>query len=973
MVYGRFPRMALFALSGIIFLTPGILNPKAFALPTGGQSVSGNVQFQQSGQTMTVSSQAQRSIAEYQSFNIGHGETVQFNLPARTSAILNRVVGQNPSEIMGAMRSNGHVFLVNPSGVLFGPSAQVNVGALTVSTMQISNQDFLNGNLKFNTPGPGSIVNEGLIETETGGSIAMLGSAVVNRGTLNAPMGSVHLAVGDQITMTTPDGMHVQVEVDAPLQAKIEGLQEAILNTGTIRADGGVVKLHAELAKDLYSRAINNEGLIEAVGVNEHDGVIELVAHAENTPGGLVRNAGTINANGSDTHPDGGTIAIEGDYISQRGTLQAEGENGGAISMLANQQINLVDGSFTSVKASTRVGNGGNVKILSSLDTYFRKGALIDASAGADGGDGGSISVSGLRYMSFDGRATAAAPNGKGGSLVLDPTTLNLVAAAANAAVPNNADGNPDITIGDAPDPMNLDVRAGGSFTGFSEIYLQASDINVNGTFNLDTATGGTLTSLILEANNNLNINAPLESGNLGSISVQLLANNDHGFAGTFTIDASGANTGRIDLTQPGGTLLIRGGDFVLNGAGATINAPNTAVTISPYTFGDTMALNIGGAGGFNISTTELSQITAASSLTFGDANIPYAGNISVNTALNEATHLPFATTTFHTDGTFANTAGSTIEGNNVTINADDGITLNADLSSASNGTLSLDSGGGDVTLNANINAGTGDVEITNSTNIIRTAGTITADDLTLRSSGDIGSVGNAINTQVSRLSASTVGGDIYVSQNGALSLFSNNNASGVYNLTTNGATADITILNQVSGANVLLNAGRSILDGNNNASGAASPDILSTGDMTLTAVGVVGNSSNPLDISVTGGLATISAEGTGASDRSIDIFGTVSPTNRLTLGNSPPGQGFYNGVCFYNCPASSSTTSTETPVTSSELMPTLGYLYTNTNNSSNPGWNQNMTTDTNTTPSNPGQNPSDAEILDHLSNNPSI
>jgi large exoprotein involved in heme utilization and adhesion len=54
---------------------------------------------------------------------------------------------------MGGLTSNGSLFLINQNGVLFGDDAQVNVGSLVASSMDISNADFLNGNYQFNANG----------------------------------------------------------------------------------------------------------------------------------------------------------------------------------------------------------------------------------------------------------------------------------------------------------------------------------------------------------------------------------------------------------------------------------------------------------------------------------------------------------------------------------------------------------------------------------------------------------------------------------------------------------------------------------------------------------------------------------------------------------------------------------------------------------------------------------------------------
>jgi large exoprotein involved in heme utilization and adhesion len=77
------------------------------ALPTGYQSVSGNIQFNQSGNTLDVTTAANQSIANYNTFNVGSNATVNFNLPDSNSVILNHVTGGSASEIMGRINSNG--------------------------------------------------------------------------------------------------------------------------------------------------------------------------------------------------------------------------------------------------------------------------------------------------------------------------------------------------------------------------------------------------------------------------------------------------------------------------------------------------------------------------------------------------------------------------------------------------------------------------------------------------------------------------------------------------------------------------------------------------------------------------------------------------------------------------------------------------------------------------------------------------
>ncbi|MCA9299004.1 MAG: filamentous hemagglutinin N-terminal domain-containing protein, partial [Phycisphaerales bacterium] len=107
----------------------GIVCSLAGAGPEGATVASGAAEFQTVGPltSITVSDNA---IINYSQFNIGLNETVQFIQPDASSRVLNRITGAGPSQIDGALLANGQVYLVNPSGVIFGPDSIVNVGTL---------------------------------------------------------------------------------------------------------------------------------------------------------------------------------------------------------------------------------------------------------------------------------------------------------------------------------------------------------------------------------------------------------------------------------------------------------------------------------------------------------------------------------------------------------------------------------------------------------------------------------------------------------------------------------------------------------------------------------------------------------------------------------------------------------------------------------------------------------------------------
>ncbi|MEW5308029.1 MAG: hypothetical protein WDW38_000018 [Sanguina aurantia] len=165
------------------------------ANPTNGVVTAGQAGISRSGANTTITQSSANVVINWQSFGIDAGSTVQFLQPGRSSVALNRVLGADPSIILGNLKANGNVFIVNPNGVLFGSSASVNVGGLVASTLALSDANFLAGHYAFDGAGTGSIVNDGAISAAEGGCVALLGRNVSNQGVISARLGSV--ATGD--------------------------------------------------------------------------------------------------------------------------------------------------------------------------------------------------------------------------------------------------------------------------------------------------------------------------------------------------------------------------------------------------------------------------------------------------------------------------------------------------------------------------------------------------------------------------------------------------------------------------------------------------------------------------------------------------------------------------------------------------------------------------------------------------------
>ncbi|MCA9303562.1 MAG: filamentous hemagglutinin N-terminal domain-containing protein [Phycisphaerales bacterium] len=306
----------------------------------------GDVQFVWEDGYLTIVA-SDGSIIDWFNFNIGEGETVEFILPGMDARILNRILSGVPTEIMGNLLSNGQVYIVNPSGVIFGNGAVVNVGALYAAAGNISNDDFVAGVNRF-TDARGVVENRGLLQ---GDLIALIGGRVANHGTISAPMGTVIMASGEEVLIGEHLGnIFVQLikpsDLDQTDQLSGDGLDLAAgdiyslaaWNTGTI--DGGNVQMHAGSGTMLVSGSIDAH-----MGTMGGDVLLD---------GQDVRLSGaTINASGD----LGGSLAVYGDSITiDRGVDPARGGSisAGTIELVSTgSPINLgadltaTDGSVT--------------------------------------------------------------------------------------------------------------------------------------------------------------------------------------------------------------------------------------------------------------------------------------------------------------------------------------------------------------------------------------------------------------------------------------------------------------------------------------------------------------------------------------------------------------------------------------------------------------------------------------------------
>ena len=277
--------------------------PVATQLPTGSSVVGGAATVSQAGAVMQINQATPRAAINWQTFNVGSAATVNIAQPNASSVLLNRVLDTNASQIFGKVNANGQVFLVNPNGVYFAPSASVNVGSFLATTANISTADFMAGLSTFSTGGAtGSIINDGNLTAALGGYIALLAPSVINNGIVIAQMGTVALAAGNVYELQFAGNTLSNVQVSA------SAVDAFVSNGNAIYAPGGLIILSAQAAHQIQGGVIGNTGVLDATGMTNSGGVIRLTASSTINAGGVIKADAAPNSLGN-----GGTVAIIAD------------------------------------------------------------------------------------------------------------------------------------------------------------------------------------------------------------------------------------------------------------------------------------------------------------------------------------------------------------------------------------------------------------------------------------------------------------------------------------------------------------------------------------------------------------------------------------------------------------------------------------------------------------------------------------
>ncbi|WP_445301680.1 CHAT domain-containing protein [Microcoleus sp. MON1_C1] len=556
----------------------------------------------------------------FQQFGLSEGQIANFMSTPAIRNILGRVVGGNPSIINGLIKvsgGNSNLFLINPSGIIFGPNASLNLPAAFTATTA-TNIGFDSGlfnvagandystligtpnTFYFNLSQPGSIINAGTLAVRAGQSISLIGGTVVNTGSLNAPQGNIIVAAvpGENAVRISQEGHLLSLEigvVDGGLLAQNGQLSLPLSLPQLLAGAGG---------NSATGISVNSAGeVVLTAGLRVESGDVAIASSTVNSQNATLSAARNLTLVESQLLTENNLYLLAGDTVRVRdGNNAFRAIAGGNLTIQGNQNIdifalNYPNPAFQSAGDITLLSNG-NV----SGDAHFAAGGNVSILTLS--GNGGSFLSLYDPIISSEGDVRFGDYTG---------TSLKVEAKGAIAAGDITITG-PDTTLSDSADPdaavlsgsAALILRSGVSTlanaanvppnTTAGETFFASPGVasgNSIGVGTISTAGG----PVILESAGDIALDAIATSG--GNITLKAASD----IAVTGTLQSTG---GSIDLTA--GNLLTVSGTFTdSNGVNVSISSANGtsggAITIrhagsttTPFIVGDATTNGTAGA-----------------------------------------------------------------------------------------------------------------------------------------------------------------------------------------------------------------------------------------------------------------------------------------------------------------------------------------------------------------------------------------
>ncbi len=688
----------------------------------------------------------------FERFNISPNEQVYFANPTSIRNIFSRVTGGSLSNIDGLLGVAGsaNLFFMNPSGIIFGPNARLDVSgsflATTANALEFpDNQKFaatgdravplvevnLPIGLQFGANPPAMLTNRGNLAVEVGQSLTLAGGNTTNTGSLTAPGGTVQV-LGQQVALLDNSQIDVSSVIGGGTvlvggdyqgrgsllnaQSTIVGQDAVIKADALVNGNGGKVIVWSD-GDTRYNGTISaqggvqggNGGFVEVSGKQRlaFQGQVDTRAFLGQA-GTLLLDPDTINivTGGAGTLPD--PIPADGGLDLSPAAINAALTNGNLV-LQANQSITISNAiNFTGNANSLTFTANDNIFLNASVTT---NGAQIYNSAVTIGTPTATLTTTNSD-ITFNNTVNSAASANNSLTIAAGTGTANFandVGTDTNAALGNLNITSNAVQLNTTNVTNNLAINAGGAITQNGDLTVGetttlaagANDITLNGANNFNTVQ--------ITSGNNVELNNA-SALNLGTSNI----------------------TGTLDITTDG--AITQSGNLIV-GSTTTLAAGNANdITLTGANNFNTVQINSGN----NVSLNDVNNINIGTSNVAGNLNVTGStinvpNGAIVNSADGDIT-LNGTTSVTNSGSLVASERSIDILGGQILLPG--GSTI--DVSGSTGGTVQINGSQVGIAANARINAdsttngagGTITVTVPDPLNaiIIRTATNITAD-----------------------------------------------------------------------------------------------------------------------------------------------------------------------------------------------------------------------------------------------------
>ncbi|MBY0530074.1 MAG: filamentous hemagglutinin N-terminal domain-containing protein [Rhabdochlamydiaceae bacterium] len=365
--------------------------------------------------SLTLYCEDAKTIIEWDSFSIDTAESTYFQMSDPSFAVLNRVTGGSADIVLGNLHANGDLFLINSEGLTITGEATIGASRIVLSSLDVSDTDFLSHhNMQFFGK-EASVVNYGSI-TSDNSHVQLLGFHVENAGVISANAGTISIAAAQHVILNSINHPTLEILSQGGSQNAVTGIdQKGTLNAirHSLQADGS-----------LYTTGILQQGTIIATGSNSHQSSIRLESvSGSTTVSGMMR---ASNANST-----GGVIQVLGKNlnINDGAVMDCSGASGGGMLFIGGgfngSFPTMMNAENTTVAAGALIrtnaiyfGDAGPVTLFASDTTSFY--GTIHATGGHYQGNGGRVQIFGGRTLNYSGTVDNSAMNGEQGELLFD-------------------------------------------------------------------------------------------------------------------------------------------------------------------------------------------------------------------------------------------------------------------------------------------------------------------------------------------------------------------------------------------------------------------------------------------------------------------------------------------------------------------------------------------------------------------------